>query len=328
LGPVILVYFLLNTPIHKIFDSLRALTWTPFLLALALYPVVVVMKAWRWNLLMRRLGLEPPRLAESIRFYMIGAFLGTSTPGQAGDFVKAWYIRARGEPLAPVLFSIVLDRLFDFLIMALLSLLGLITLLAIFPRQFQSTIQLSVIWFAVAIALAIPALMARRPREKMLSIAIALAPNRARAPLDRWRQQFASLEMDAGLMGQLLLATAGSTIATVVRLWLLFLALTITIPLTAVVAGSALVAILQTLPISISGIGVRDAILVLILGKYGYTPDRALALSALFLVLNIENFLLGFLVSLRHPLASAMSAEGERLTMVPDHGRRTNAPGA
>ena len=38
--------------------------------------------------------------------------------------------------------------------------------------------------------------------------------------------------------------------------------------------------------------------------RHGYPAERALALSALFLVLVIEQMLVGFLVTMRHPLGA------------------------
>jgi uncharacterized protein (TIRG00374 family) len=305
IGPAILVYFLLTTDINEIVDNLRGLRWAPFLLSLALYPVFVAVKAWRWNMLMRELGMQAPPLGYSMILYMIGLFLGSATPGQSGDFIKAWYLRERGQPLASALFSILLDRLFDFLIMALLSLLGLIAFLHLFPMQLQAPIEIATIGFAIAITLLIPTLMARRPRDWLMTRALRLAPRRARAALERWRDQFAGLDIRPALMGKLLLATLCSATSTMVRLWLLFLALDIGIPIPALVSSMALISILQALPISFSGVGVRDAILIAVLASYGYGPDKALSLSALFLLVNIEHLLVGFLVSLRYPLGSA-----------------------
>ncbi len=54
----------------------------------------------------------------------------------------------------------------------------------------------------------------------------------------------------------------------------------------------------------------RDAILIALLAAYGYTQDQALSLSVLFLLINLEHILIGFLVSLRYPLGQ-----------VPDEGR-------
>jgi uncharacterized protein (TIRG00374 family) len=305
IGPAILAYFLLTTDIAKIVDNLRDLRWAPFLLSLALYPVFVAVKAWRWNMLMRELGMQAPPLGYAMILYMIGLFMGSATPGQSGDFIKAWYLRERGQPLAPALFSILLDRLFDFLIMALLSLLGLIAFLHLFPQQLQTPIQVATIGFAFVIGLMVPALMARRPRDWLMTHALRLAPRRARATLERWRDQFAGLDMRPTLMGNLLLATLCSATSTMVRLWLLFRALDIAIPIPALVSSMALISILQALPISFSGVGVRDAILIAVLAGYGYGPDKALSLSALFLLVNVEHILVGFLVSLRYPLGQA-----------------------
>ncbi len=316
IGPAILAYFLLTTDINKIIINLRSLRWAPLLLSLALYPIFVAVKAWRWNLLVRNLNMQAPPLGYSMILYMIGLFAGGATPGQSGDLIKAWYLRERGQPLASALFSVLLDRLFDFLVMALLSLPGLIAFLHLFPQQVRAPIQVVTIGFAAAIALMIPALMARRPRDWLMLRTLRLAPRRVRAALERWRSQFAALDMRPGLMGSVLLATLCSATSTMVRLWLLFRALDIAIPIPALVSSMALISILQSLPISFSGVGVRDVVLIAVLGSYGYGPDEALALSALFLLLNIENIVLGFLVSLRYPLGQAGTADPQGAEVV------------
>jgi len=309
IGPAILIYFLLTTDVNKILDNLRDLHWAPLLLSLALYLVFVAVKAWRWNMLMRDLGMRPPPLGFSMVLYMIGLFLGSATPGQSGDFIKAWYLRERGQPLASALFSILLDRLFDFLIMAILSLLGLVAFLHIFPPAVQSPVLVTTIGFAALMVLLIPALMARRPRDWLMTRALLLAPRRLRPAIERWRGQFAELDLRPALMANLLLATICSATCTMARLWLLFEALDLHIPLLALVSSMALVSILQVLPISFSGVGIRDVILVAVLATYGYSADKAIALSALFLLVNIEHILVGFLVSLRYPLGQPSSAD-------------------
>jgi uncharacterized membrane protein YbhN (UPF0104 family) len=91
------------------------------------------------------------------------------------------------------------------------------------------------------------------------------------------------------------------------RLWLLFVALDVFLPLYIVVGASALIAILQVLPISIGGLGVRDAVLVAVLLPYGYTTEQALGISALFLLVTLEHILLGFIVSFWFPVSRALT---------------------
>ena len=122
-------------------------------------------------------------------------------------------------------------------------------------------------------------------------------------------QDLAQLSLRPGPAAKLLLASVTSAASTMLRIYLLFLALQLgNVPLLAIISSTALIAILQALPISFSGIGVRDAILIAVLARYGYTAELALILSALFLLLNIEHMLIGFLVSLRYPLGAQPDA--------------------
>lgn len=303
IGPALLAYFLYQSArqgqISAIVANLGSLSLWPLLLSLALYPGFVAVKSWRWNMIMAELGLAPPPLGFSMVLYMIGLFLGSTTPGQSGDFIKGWYLRERGQPLAPVLFSILLDRLFDVMIMALLALLGLAVFLDVLPPA----ARVATVAFAAAVILLTPGIMARRPREWLMNRALPLLPGRVRAAIARWRDQFAGLSLRPALLGRLLLASALSAGSTIVRIYLLFLSLRlVAVPVLAVVSSTALIAILQALPISVAGVGVRDGVLVAMLPLYGYTREQAISLSALFLLINIEQIIVGFLVSLRYPL--------------------------
>jgi uncharacterized protein (TIRG00374 family) len=307
IGPAILAFFLLTTDLTRIAGNLSAVHWGPLVLSLALYPLVVLPKAWRWNLLLRSLGMDPPPLAGTTRLYMIGMFLGGATPGQAGDFLKAWQLRDRGQPLGPALFSIVLDRLLDLMSMALASLFGLIALLQFLPAERRTVVEVVVIAWAIAVAVLIPVLWARRSREWLMRAAAAAAPTSLATRLNRWRGQLATLELRPGATAAVLVATVSAAAVSIARLWLLFSGLLIQLPLLAVVSAAGLISVLQTLPISFAGLGVRDAVLVAVLGAYGYRTDQALALSALFLLLNLETILLGFLASLSSPAVNARS---------------------
>ena len=306
IGPALLVLFLWRSDFSQLLAGLAQIRLLPLLLSLALFLPFVAIKAWRWNALMRELGMQPPTIRMSMALYMIGLYLGGATPGQSGDFIKAWYLRERGQPLASALFSIVLDRLFDFVIMALLALLALVAFLDVLPPS----AQWAVVGFAAAVFLATPLLMARGPRERLIDLALPLVPGRARGLLTRLRDQFAPLSLRPGPAARLLLASVGSASSTMLRIYLLFLALPLErVPLLSIISSTALIAILQALPISFSGIGVRDAILIAVLARYGYPSELALILSALFLLLNLEHMLLGFLVSLRYPLGAPPSSE-------------------
>jgi uncharacterized protein (TIRG00374 family) len=309
IGPVLLIIFLVRSDISKLWLNMSGLTLWPLALSLALFAPFVAVKAWRWRLVMRELGMQPPPLGFAMALYTIGLYAGGLTPGQSGDFIKGWYLRDRGLPLAPVLFSIVLDRLFDFAVMAALALAGLVVLIDVFPPDLRGPLRVAILAFAAAIFTLTPLLMARGPRELFFRVAAWLVPARFRPTIERLHTQFGALSLRPAPLAALLLASAGSAISTLVRVGLLYLTLPLgQIPLIAIVGSTALIAILQALPISFAGVGVRDGVLIALLQYYGYSSEQALVLSAQFLLINIEHILLGFLISLRYPLAATVGA--------------------
>ena len=322
LGPAVLAYFLLTTDLHRIGAHLRDVRWTPLVLSMALFPLLAVTKAWRWTMLIRALRMAVPSVGHATLLFMVGQFAGGATPGQSGDFVRAWYLRERGSPLASALFSILLDRMFDFLVLALVALLGLVAFLDLFPPALRPPIAAATFGFAAAMALAIPALMARRPRRWIIAGARWLAPVGARERMARWQEQLDALDVRGSLVAAVLIATVAATGVAMVRLWLLYRALDVTVPVAVLVSSSALISILQALPISVSGMGVRDVVLVAVLARYGYGAERAIALSALFLVLVVEQMIIGFLVSMRHPLGAVARGAALAKTSSAEEPRR------
>ncbi len=311
IGPLLLAFFIWRSNPATIIMNVQGLVLWPLLLSLALMPVFVAVKSWRWNLAMRELGLQPPPITFSMALYTIGLYAGGITPGQSGDFIKGWYLRDRGLPLAPALFSIVLDRLFDFAIMALLAVVGLVALVDIFPVNMQTPLRTATFLFAAAIFSVTPLLMARRPREWMLGVVAKWLPGRLAGLVGHVREQFAPLDLRAGPLAGLMGASVLSAISTLVRVGILYWTMPLGhIPLVAIIGSTAVIAILQALPISFAGVGVRDAVLIALLQYYGYTSEQALLLSVQFLIINIEHILVGFLVSLRYPLIATDKATG------------------
>lgn len=305
LGPALLILFLANANLAELWETLRGARPWPIILSLLLMPPFVLIKAWRWLRIMRELGLRlgyPTAAA----LYTVGLFYGATTPGQAGDLLKAVYIRDRGQPLAPAMLSVVLDRLFDLLVMSVLATLGIFALGRLLPsRELQTAV---VVLMGLGLATLTVLLVARGPREWALTVALPRVAPRLQANLERWNAQLRSLTLSPALLGELLLLSLGSASFTFVRLWLLFLALDLTaVPLYVVVGASALIAVLQVLPISIAGVGVRDAVLIAILLPYGYPAEAALTLSALFLLINLQHILVGFIYSFWYPLGSAQT---------------------
>lgn len=309
LGPALLAVFLANADLGRLWESLRTARLEPIILSLLLMPPFVLIKSWRWLRLMREMRLACP-FPTACALYTVGLFYGATTPGQAGDLLKAVYLHDRGQPLAPAMLSVVLDRLFDLLVMAAFATIGIFALGQLLPsRELQTAL---VVAMALGLTILTVVLVARGPRTWMLTVGLPRFAPGFTATLNRWNRQLHGLSLQPALLIELTILSLISATFTFLRLWLLFLALELDrVPLSVVIGVSALIAVLQILPISIAGVGVRDAALIAVLLPYDYRSEQALALSALFLLINLQHTLAGFILSFWYPLASRRQPDAD-----------------
>lgn len=300
IGPALLIGFLLTSDLGLLWEIVRSAEIGPIIWSLALLPPFIIFKSWRWIQILRAMNISLD-LPTACALYMVGVFYGAVTPGQAGDLLKAVYLRDRGQPVAPALLSVVLDRLCDLIIMSVFGAIGVFALGRLLPsRELQQAI---VVAMGIGLATITVLLTARGPRSWLLTVVLPRIAPRLRSRLDQWNEQMHNLTFTPSLIATVSAATIASVFFTFLRLWLLYLALDLNaVPLLVVIGSSALVSVLQALPISIGGVGVRDVVLVATLAAYGYSQEQALTLAALFLLINVEHIIVGFIVSLWFPL--------------------------
>ncbi len=294
-GILLFVFVLYKVGIDKIWTALSTADWRPMVPSvLATVPFILV-KAWRWSGLARGLGAPKISSWEAFRLYSIGLWWGQATPGQAGDFVKAWYLKRRGADLAAGLTSCLLDRLLDFV--ALFALSGIA--LFVYAGSGSSGILVAIAFIVVCAVIA--AVVTERWRTPLINFFARLTPPRLREWLSgiSLLQSLAALQLDARELVPALGWTVASWVLSIGRVWLCFIAVGVHLP----AADFMILTMLQTLAalISIGGVGTRDAVLLLFLRRYGYEDGQAIAISFLILGLNLANILPGFLLWLRDP---------------------------
>ncbi len=257
----------------------------PRLLAAAAggFILLMALKSWRWNLLLRSAGLDYG-FAASFRSYLAAFALGTLTPGRLGELARAAQVRADLKAdLQPCLRSVVADRLFDLLF---LGAFGPVALWAVMTRH-TATVWLGVAFLVlyaagVLAARATGRLLERgRPRGRMLGWAAGCLGGAAR-----------DLASTGGLAGALFTALAYAVYFWASQ-WLLF-SLGITLAYWDVACVTGCLSLVLLLPISVAGVGPREGTLIFLLASYGISREHALAYSLLQLaVFTLFGGLLG-----------------------------------
>lgn len=267
--------------------------WLVAIAAVAVFPLLAP-KARRWQIVLSEFGIALP-WREALRFYAIGLWAAIVTPGQLGDALKAVYVQRRGAALAPALASVVVDRLFDVLMLLVAATVGVAIYGAAFGAQFAIVGALLVVTVAGIVVAARPSLRSRSAR-------VLPAAVRARLARVRWIATLGSARLSAASIAAALAWSVVSFAATLARIYLCFRAVDVRLSLSTFVAVVGLSSLAGLL--SVSGIGTRDWALIALLGREGIGHDVALAASYLILFLNLTNIVPGLFALLRDPAAT------------------------
>ncbi|HEX8222169.1 MAG TPA: lysylphosphatidylglycerol synthase transmembrane domain-containing protein [Chloroflexia bacterium] len=276
-------------PLEKVWSALAGADFRLVALSIAFYVPFLVVKAARWRIVSAILNV-PLSWGEAWRIYGIGLAAGTFTPGQAGDALKAWYVQRKGYTLARGLGSSVLDRLFDVAGLAVLGLVGVL----VYGGRFAGQAPALVAWVVVCVA-AVAFLAWNRTRTWAVNfVARRLARFRGPGPASEegW-------SLDAPTVAYAGLLTLASFAISIFRVWLLAASVGIMLGPLEVSGFVGLTTAAALVPVTVGGVGTRDAIAALAFTQLGYAPAQGIAVSLLILVLNLAQAITGWLIWLR-----------------------------
>lgn len=269
------------------------------LLALVFNAGVFFFKTRKWMELLRAHDLRPG-FWQALRVLLGGFALGLVTPARAGELGRAFLL---SEKRAQALVSVVVDRLIDVL------LLGAMGIVAIAGLGWQSSAQsLSLAWAAVGLggimALAVAGFHPRAVK-RWLPLVNRIVPAHVQA-----RSKIHADELESGVaqswqnrrafakaVGWGMLGWACSIGCGLA----LLAAFDIRLPLALAVLAIPAIGLVDAVPVSFSGIGTRELLLVGLFSTAGISTEATVAFSlAYFAIAYILSALAGVGWNLKH----------------------------
>lgn len=299
IGLLILAYLAWRLDWARLGGLLAAADWRLMGLATLLSIPVMGLKSLRWRGLLRQQGIIISG-RDSFIYYMASLYIGFITPGRLGEFTKAAYLKTASQVNPGLgLSSVAVDRLLDLYLVAVLALAG---------AAWSDLWPWARAWacWGLALALLAPAGLAWLDRRHPLPEAMARMLSRKNIPA------FMREGLGSFASGMRLLMTPRLTLAglpTVLSYGLFFiqcflLAWAVGLPLSfwEVIPVMSITNLASLLPISISGLGVREGALAAMLG--GRAPlETIMAFSfAVFAATYLASGLMGLAAFWRAPL--------------------------
>lgn len=281
-GLLLLVWILWRTDLGQVGAVLARCRLELLLAALALNLSSIAVKAGRWQLMLRTQGFDYG-LLRSIRVYFSGVFIGTATPGRVGDLARVLYVRRDlGISLGFGLSSVIMDRLMD-----IYMLLG-VGLLACFRFGVAGYSRGVFLLPAAVLALAPLVLFSPRHGRRLVQWSLGLFQRtklgrRVAGGVDDLYHGLSTLIAPSLIAGGLLTLLSYGGVFGAGYLGALSLHIPISAVDTALVVGLA--NLLSLLPITVAGLGTREAVFLYCFSVLGLDPALALGFSIVILFL-------------------------------------------
>jgi uncharacterized protein (TIRG00374 family) len=286
IGPVVLLVILYGVDFQELRGAFGRASGGSVLLAAALMLPPVLLRALRWRLLLGPIAAGAG-LGRLLAVYAHAIFVGSVTPGRLGEFVKVLHVTRLGATRGEALASVLIDRLYDVVLLAGVGGVGLwalalsddVTLLALGVAAGLAVLGL---WAAWQITYA-------EGMAGLRSVFVQRLPKGLRMRVTGVAGEFRSAlgALSPGAIWGAALLTVPAWGLTYLANYLVATSLGLDVGYLDMAAISAICSLVALLPISVMGAGTRDAVLIVVLTRYGGSPAEAVALSTLMLALTL-----------------------------------------
>lgn len=308
---ILLVIVIANVGAEQLWKTLTAIAPIWFLIALAIHLCGIVIRTFRWSILVRSLGVQVP-FGRLFYLYMAGTFFNTFLPtGIGGDVVKI--IDLAPESGGARAFSTVLaDRLTGILGSSLIALI-----VALFdPMDVPPALVALIVFISGGILLATLLLTQQRLIDRVMRHVPGWSKLLSKGKIRRVYEALTSYSI--GVIVRSTLISLPFTLTVIASQYALARGLGLQVPVQYFALFIPMTALVQMIPISFNGLGVREGTYQALFGTVGVAGEQAVAMSLMYYVLRVVTGLIGGLMYLIGNLRAARSATK------PDQAARTD----
>ena len=292
-GLLVLLYR--KTPLDKLLVLLADIDWRYLLPIVLLLFANTVLSAWKWKLLLRCDQVEIP-LSTLTATYLIGSFYNLFLPSNiGGDSYRIYDIARKSRQTMRSAASVFADRFSGFLALVILGLASSVPV-ALRLQRWAFFLGPLVIFLALVLLLVI--LHYQTPVRRFMAVTRLDRFATLTRLTDKFFLSWQKYGADRGLLLRVMLISFAFQLSVICVVYLLALSLHARVPFFYFAAFVPLITLMEALPVSIYGIGIRDAGYVFFFGQAGLSNLQTRSLALLFLGLTVCYSLVGGLLHL------------------------------
>ncbi len=285
LGLTALLFLILFTRVRpsEIFNTFESLNIPYLIPALLTVLVLFLTRTYKWGILLRSTGITK-RFSELFKVLIIGVFYGAITPGKVGELGRAYHLK---ENRTTVLSTVLVEKITDVLALVVL---GAVTIALFFNNQSTMPYLIAV---CVIVVLCCTATLVSRRCLLLVARFFKIGAEHVDTFVTNCRNQLTNPK----ILPVVILSTFGYY--GIAYLLGYFLLLALNADVSAVIA-LPLIVLMGNIPVTISGLGLRESVGSYCFLQLGETAANGFAFSLLlFLTMVLIPGLFGYLFALR-----------------------------
>ncbi|MFH1445579.1 MAG: lysylphosphatidylglycerol synthase transmembrane domain-containing protein [Nanoarchaeota archaeon] len=305
IGIILFAYIILNinlSSVIKIFSEFNVLYLG---LAFVISLFFSIPKSWKWKMLIKSCGIYYS-LREAVLVYFISGFIALVTPGRIGEFVKGFYLKESSKStLGKSISTVLADRIIDIFILILMALGGIFVFS--FLYNIGTTYMIVIASLLIAfVAVAVLAINKKYTQKILRPIFYRFIPEKYKSKIKvNFDEFYSGIEMIRNKKGTLIVAallTVFIWIGAFFQFWLLAVGLNIELSFLVIILIYPVIMILEMVPISFTGIGTREAVLILFFMIIGLSAAEAVSFSLMVLIYQYLAVLPGLFFWFKKPV--------------------------
>ncbi len=295
IGIAILLYLVLEVGASNIINAMLGANVTYLMLAIVLVVPYLLLQTHKWWYIIRKLE-GPLGFSYLLKIYIIGTFWSVITPGKIGTFSRIAYIKRKtGKDLGESSLSVVLDKMLDMFALFMLAIIGGVLL-----TGYVSGMMLVMMAVLFAAFIVMSALLMKKSTSRALMRLVHrfILPQRFRSGAHKSFNSFYKSVPSIRRLVVPFVSTALSWIVIYSANHFVALSLGIHVPWHIFVTLFPIATIIGLIPITVSGWGTREAVLIGLLAPFAATAESVIAMSILiFFMTGVPPAALGAILS-------------------------------
>lgn len=300
LSLVLLGWLLSHVGLDKVIHTLSNIDWVWYLPAFFLFLLNIIIRAYRWYLLLHSLN-ERPSLTHLTYLYFIGFFANNFIPsGFGGDVVKIASLRQSYGRGTEALSSVVMERVTGLMGSAIIALIALVWNAISHTTNIELPLALWIVILFISFGVPIAFVLVRWfELTRFITQRIPALSNLPK--FDKLEQKLEQLEdtvrrYPIPILLQSLAISIPFTLSLILVQYSIARALSVDVPLAVFGLFVPIIAIVNLLPISFNGLGLREGVYLFLFGSIGVVKDSAVAMSLAFYFLRFSAGMIGGLL--------------------------------